>query len=269
MIAVIMSVYRGDRLDWLQQALESVLAQTRDDFLIFLMADGPVHPEVEAYLSALQSPRFQYLRRPENRGLAQTLNELIDLVVPDPRFSYLARMDADDICYPGRFAEQVAYLESHPEVDVLGGWCEEVDEGGRQVFLKKMKEDHDTLKRCIVLRNPFNHPTVMIRRRVFEAGYRYPTRAFLAEDYALWIELVAHGYIFANIPKVLLKFRITGNFFEKRRGVKRAIADVNIKSYAIICLDAYTLTNMAHLLSNFVMRVLPASWLKVLYYKTR
>jgi glycosyltransferase involved in cell wall biosynthesis len=269
MIAVVMSVYRSDRLDWLKEAVESLLVQTCGDFFIFLMADGPVSPEVEAYLAGSDPTRLRYLRRPENRGLAHTLNELIDLILPDPRFRYLARMDADDICYPERFALQVAYLEAHPEVDVLGGWCEEVDEGGRHVFLKKMKEDHETLKRRIVLRNPFNHPTVMVRRRVFEAGYRYPTNAFLAEDYALWIELAARGYTFANIPKPMLKFRISGNFFEKRRGIRRAIADVNIKSYAIICMDAYTVANIAHLLSNFVMRVLPASLLKVLYYKTR
>lgn len=269
MIAVLMSVYKNDRLEYLKQAVDSVLAQTYETFYLYIMADGLVDDDIDIYLKSLDAANIKYLKRSENKGLAHTLNELVDLVLHDTKYNYFARMDADDICFPERFAEQMAFFNSHPKVDVLGGWCEEIDENGKFIFLKKMNEDDENIKLKMVVRNPFNHPTVMIRRKVFEDGYRYSTKAFLAEDYALWVELAANGYVFANIPKPLIKFRISGDFFERRRGIKRAIADINIKSYAIICLDAYTVANVANIFFSFILRMMPAPILKILYYKLR
>lgn len=65
------------------------------------------------------------------------LNDLLDICFKDG-YEYIARMDADDISMQNRFEKQMTYLHAHPEIDVVGGAIEEIDENsdsrGKEIF---------------------------------------------------------------------------------------------------------------------------------------
>ena len=95
-IAVIMSIYRNDRNNFVKLAVDSILNQTYKDFDYYIQYDGPVDAEVDAYLSGLKDERVRIQRRAENKGLAQSLNDLLN-IVKSMGYEFIARMDADDI----------------------------------------------------------------------------------------------------------------------------------------------------------------------------
>ena len=115
-IAVIMSIYRNDRIDFVKLAVESILNQTYKDFDYYIQYDGPVDAEVDAYLSGIKDERVRILRRAENKGLAQSLNDLLNIVMP-MGYEFIARMDADDISEVNRFEKQIEYFESQLEFE--------------------------------------------------------------------------------------------------------------------------------------------------------
>ncbi|HFP9581128.1 TPA: glycosyl transferase, partial [Escherichia coli] len=102
-------------------------------------------------------------------------------------------------------------------IDVIGGYCTEF---GSEFALKvkKVPLEHNDIVNYSALRCPFIHPTVMFRSRVFDSNIRYPVNTYYSEDLALWYILLANGYKFANIPEILLKYRITEDTLFRRKG---------------------------------------------------
>ena len=117
-IAVIMSMYKNDVVDFVKLSVDSILNQTYKNFDFYIQYDGPVCKEVDEYLSSLTDERMKVLRRDVNMGLAQSMNDLLAIVMP-MGYEFIARMDADDISKADRFEKQVKYMEAHPELDVL------------------------------------------------------------------------------------------------------------------------------------------------------
>ena len=78
-IAVIMSIYKNDRLDFVSQAVESILYQTYYNFDFYIQYDGPVKNEIESYFVGLNDNRIKIYKRSENKGLAQSLNDLLNI----------------------------------------------------------------------------------------------------------------------------------------------------------------------------------------------
>ena len=128
-IAVIMSLYRNDTIEYVKLAVESILNQSYSDFDFYIQYDGHIKNDVDLYLSSLSDTRIHIYKRDENKGLAKSLNELLSVVMPLD-YQFIARMDADDISIPDRFEKQVNYLQNHQEVDVVGGAINEIDENG-------------------------------------------------------------------------------------------------------------------------------------------
>ncbi len=220
-IAVIMSLYKNDRLEYVKLAAGSILDQTYKDFDFYIQYDGPIRPEVNAYLSNLTDERVKIQRREENKGLAYSLNELLQIVMPKG-YKYIARMDADDISMPDRFEKQLEYFKEHPEVDMVGGAINEIDVNGEN--RGKVTKYPCCPKECrafFAKRNPVAHPTVMFHRSFFEkTGWEYPADFMRNEDTRLWHEGYKHGCVIANLPDVLLHFRMTDAMFTQRRNGK-------------------------------------------------
>jgi glycosyltransferase involved in cell wall biosynthesis len=169
--AVLMSVYAKDRPAHVTKALESVLRQSHARLDLFLMIDGPIGAELDAAIATFQDERLHVRRSPANRGLAQALNALIDEAL-EGGYEFFARMDADDVAADERIERQTTNLRENPEVDVLGACCVEIDENDNVVFLKRLPTSDEELKRRMLERCLFIHPTVTFRRRVFESGIR-------------------------------------------------------------------------------------------------
>jgi glycosyltransferase involved in cell wall biosynthesis len=253
-VSVIMCVYRADRFGPLRDAVSSVLRQTFTDFVFRIYVDGPVDESVRAYLAALDDPRVRVQFAAANQGLASGLNWLIDESLREG-CDALARMDADDVCDPDRLAKQLAFLARRPDVDVLGAGCLEFDEDTGQEFLKILPPDDGTLKRELVKRTPFVHPTVVFRARVFAGGIRYPLRT--SEDMHLWVDLARYGWTFANLQEPLLRYRVSRDLFRRRSTWDKVMTELRARLRAMNELCMVSPGNVAWTSSYLVLRLLP------------
>lgn len=220
-IAVIMSLYKNDVVQYVKLAVESILGQTYKDFDFFIQYDGAIRREVDEYLSCITDERVKINKRDENKGLAYSLNELLSIVMP-MGYEFIARMDADDISMPNRFERQIAYFEVHSELECLGTWAIEITSNGDEYFKKKMPETNEACLELFRKRDPMIHPTVMFRKSYIEKAGVYALDTFFGEDTMMWAQGFASGCKMGNVPEFLFKFRLDDNFFERRRGWKYA-----------------------------------------------
>ena len=219
-IAVILPVYKNDKVEYLSKAVESLLYQTCKDIHIYIGVDGPVGEDLRNCMDllAMQS-RISIEHYSENRGLACVLNDLLDICFKDG-YEYIARMDADDISMPERLEKQMAYLEAHPEIDVVGGAIEEIDENGDSRNKTIIyPETPEACRAFFAKRNPHAHPAVLFKKSYFDKlnGKKYRPEYRQNQDTMLWYDGMMAGTQHANIPDVVLKFRMTDSLFKKRR----------------------------------------------------
>jgi glycosyltransferase involved in cell wall biosynthesis len=218
-IAITLSVYKKDKVEYLSKAVESLVLQTYINHHIFIGVDGPVCGDIKDYLQLLDNQEaISVIWFKKNRGLSCVMNDLLDICFKEG-YEYIARMDADDISLPDRLEKQMGYLECHPEIDVVGGAIEEIDENGR--LRGKTIVYPETPKKCRLFfakRNPHAHPAVLFRKRYFEkAKCKYRPKYRQNQDTMLWYDGMMAGTLHANIPDVVLQFRMTNAMFKKRR----------------------------------------------------
>jgi hypothetical protein len=202
-ISVAMSVYNGER--FLAAAIESVLAQTFADFEFLILDDGSrdASRAIAAHYAA-RDPRVRVIAR-ENRGLIASLNELLGIA----RAPLVARMDADDVCLPERFARQIAFLSTRPEVGVLGTWTDDIDENDAAYSHDALDHpiDHDQFVAAVDAGAPLLcHPAVMFRRDLVRSLGGYHPAFRHCEDLDLWLRLASVTQM-ANLPERLLRYR--------------------------------------------------------------
>jgi glycosyltransferase involved in cell wall biosynthesis len=219
-LAVIMSVYKNDKLKYVTESVQSILNQTYTKFDYFIVFDGPVSTEIDNYITALKDFRLHLFRIDLNGGLANALNYLIYIILRNPGYAFIARMDADDISYQSRLSVQRNFLLSNPEISCVGCWYQEIDDSGKHFKSVKLPVDHETIKQRYYTRTPFAHPSVMYRRELIEKAGLYPTDNVLMEDNVLWGNALKSGLRFANIPEYLFKFRIDNDFYKRRSGIR-------------------------------------------------
>lgn len=214
-VSCLMAAYLGDDPRLLSEALHSVGLQEGVDLELVLVLDGAVTKDteaaVEAYCSTANHP-VRIIQTEKNNGLAHALNEGLGYC----RGDLVARFDADDVSDPMRLSEQLEFLNSNPNIDVLGTSLTLVNEVGETVREKHYPESHSAIRRSFFLRNPIAHPSVMFRRgKILELG-GYPSFR-KSQDYALWGVCLISGLHFANLPGTLVQMRI-GERFAERRG---------------------------------------------------
>lgn len=198
-VSVIMPAYNAEK--YIGEAIDSILAQTFVDFEFIILNDCSTDRTEEIILSYCD-PRIVYLKNEKNLGVAATLNRGLDLACGE----YIARMDADDISLPERFAKQVAYLDKHGSTAVLGTALELFDENGvissrwSSVDAKQMKVD-------LFFSCGLAHPSVMMRRDVVQSFGGYDVRFEGLEDYHLWCR-ISGRYDVVTLPDLLFRYRV-------------------------------------------------------------
>jgi glycosyltransferase involved in cell wall biosynthesis len=210
LISVCMPVYNAER--YIAQAVESILDQMLGDFEFLILDDGSTDGSLEILRRyADQDPRIRLTSRP-NKGLVPSLNELID----QSRGEFLARMDADDVARPERFAWQVEYLRAHPECVLVGSRVRLVDPEGDPLCDWCTMQEHEAIDSSYLRGERItavSHPSVMMRRDAVLAVGKY--RPFeVIEDIDLFLRLAEYGRI-ANLPEVLLHYRIHASNISK------------------------------------------------------
>jgi glycosyltransferase involved in cell wall biosynthesis len=201
-ISVLMSVYNSAR--YLAEAVDSILNQSFGDFEFLILDDGSQDNSVtilQAY--AAQDPRIRLTLR-ENRGITKSLNELI----AQARGELVARMDADDIALPERFAQQVAFLQQHPEVICLGGALDWIDANSQHIGHCPMPQSDSELQRQMLGGvSLLHHPTAMLRRSALLQVGGYDETMQTSADLDLWLRLGELGEL-ANLPNTVLQYRL-------------------------------------------------------------
>lgn len=196
-VSVLMPIYRTQE-SYLRTAIESILNQTYWDYEFLILDDCP-EDDREDIVKSYNDPRIVYMRNDKNLGITQSRNKLIELAKGD----YLATMDHDDISLPTRFEKQVAYLDTHPTVGVVGCRAETFP---NYIDLYHPETDED-IKAGLTCRCAILHPASMIRKSVLiDNNIRYEERYSPAEDYRLWLRLM-DCTDFYNIQEVLFRYR--------------------------------------------------------------
>lgn len=201
-VSVVMPNYDGAK--YLAEAIASVLAQTFADFELLVLDDGSSDDSL-AIARAFDDPRV-HVHALEHGGLPATLNRGIALA----RGELIARMDSDDIARPHRFARQVAYLDAHPDVIVLGAQVELLYSDGRRAPGEPMPCTPDEVAQVLPELPVLLHPTVFMRTAAVRAVGGYRAAYARAEDCDLWLRISELGPI-ANLPDVVLDFRRHGD----------------------------------------------------------
>lgn len=262
---VAMATYAGDKEIWLEQAIESVLSQSYRGFLFAIVIDGDISDDLKAIIDfhALHDERIMVIKCFENQGLSRAMNFVIDWCISrSPQ--YFFRMDADDISHPDRIQTQIEYLEAHPHIDVLGSALVEINENGREVGSRKLPVGDAKIKRMLPKRCSLNHPTVVLRFRVFEQGFRYHETLLNTQDYFLWTELAHAGFKFNNLTQALLSFRRVDDFY-KRRGLSKSFNEFMARLYAMKLLKRRRLRYLFYAVSVLCLRLMPPFIVKLAY----
>jgi glycosyltransferase involved in cell wall biosynthesis len=229
-VAVLMSVFERDDAALVGRALDSIRQQDYrgGPVRLYLCVDGPLQPATAAVLEQHAGWIHRILRNEVNRGLARSLNRLIDALGDE---AFVFRMDSDDFAHAHRISAQVAALEGRPGVDILGGSIREVAQDGRVLRTVRYPKDMPEIRRFIARRNPLAHPTVCFRRRAIERFGHYP-EVGLNQDWALWFECLALGLTLSNVDEVLVDMTVSQDFF-RRRGAGRALEEFRISCRGI------------------------------------
>ena len=188
----------------LEEAARSVLADAGDDAELVAIDDGSTD-DGAARLRALGDPRVVIVRA-EGEGIAAALATGLAVA----RGARIARMDADDVSLPGRFAAQRALLDADARLAAVGARIEPFPtcgEGmGRYVAWQNALVTAEDHARELFVEAPLCHPSTLLRRAALEAvgGWRATP---WPEDYDLWLRLDAAGWGLAKVPRVLLRWR--------------------------------------------------------------
>lgn len=219
-VSVIMPAYNAEK--YIAEAIDSILGQTFTD-LEFIILNDCSADSTEKIILSYADDRIVYIKNEKNMGVAATLNRGIAIATGE----YIARMDADDISLPERFEKQVAFLDSHPDVAVLGS---AVDMFGAQNQVVRYSESDGRLKVDLLFGSCFAHPSVMMRTEVIRSLGGYDRAYEGMEDYALWCR-VAKNHQLATIQQVLLRYRIhPGQVTQKRFDPNKALRYYNLQA---------------------------------------
>jgi glycosyltransferase involved in cell wall biosynthesis len=204
-VSVLIPSYKPSR-QYARECLAGLEAQTFRDFEVIIIDESD--EETTQFLR--EQPVSFPLRviKPDRRlGLRGSLNFGID----ECRGEFIARHDIDDICYPERLAEQIAFLDANPDVSAVGSWTMKIGAQSQPLGVRQFPVTPADVRKQSGFWNPMCHSALTLRRSFFETYGRYGFRNFETEDYELWFRALSRGAKMASLPKPLIQYRIEEN----------------------------------------------------------
>ena len=235
-VTVLMSIFNG--LEYLPEAMHSILSQSFDDFEFLIINDGSTDP-VGQIFQEFHDSRIIVLNQ-DNIGLTRSLNRGLLLA----RGEYVARMDSDDLSLPGRLEAQVRELECDSRLDLVAGFFDIVDEHGHTIERKELIRDPIYRLWRLQFHNNYGHGSVMFRKKaVLEAG-RYNSDLAYAQDFDLWSRISKRDNT-KVIPQVLYHYRMV------HHGTQTSVSHYDTQLANAIRISNRSLTSCNGLLSDF------------------
>jgi len=199
-VTVLMPAYNAAK--YIGEAITSVLAQSFDDFELLIVNDGSTD-ETAKMVRSFNDPRIVLISQ-ENKGVASALN----LGLAYARAPYIARFDADDICYPNRLKIQYDFITAYPEYSVIGSAADYVDADGHYIFTHHpaghLNEEIQQLKYSVC---PFIHSSVFYNKELVINAGGYNEHAYTFEDHFLWVNILKREKA-CNLSQPLIKVRL-------------------------------------------------------------
>lgn len=203
-ISVLLPVY-NEPLSWIACAIDSMLHQIFQSMELIVIQDEPFREDIEPLIRQYEQQNYhiRFIINSSNMGLAQTLNEGAGYA----RGKYIARMDADDISFPHRLMRQFQFMEQNPDMGLSGCQVVKIDENGSIVGHSNSPLECGLLYKMARFVNVVTHPTIIMRKTLFEklSGYRNLPGG---EDYDLLLRIIDLGIPIANLPDLLLQYRV-------------------------------------------------------------
>lgn len=204
-LTVLLPVFNGEA--YLDQAITSIRQQTFPDFEFLIVDDGSTDRSgAIAAQHASEDPRIRVLANP-GKGLIDGLN----FGIAQASTPLIARMDADDIAMPERFARQAARMAAEPDLLVLGTGSIRIDAAGNRRETVTPPTEMSEIAAALERVNVIAHPTVTMRRAAVQAVGGYRAAYVRGEDYDLWLRLAERGRL-ANLAEPLIEYRIVAGF---------------------------------------------------------
>jgi GT2 family glycosyltransferase len=261
--SLLMSTWAGDDPEQLVEAFtSSVQKQSRPPAEVVLVQDGPVPGPLAAAIDGLVAASpvpVNHLQLPANLGLGPAL----DTGLAACRHDIVARMDADDVSFPERFARQLPLVEQG--ADIVGAGLLEFGASVDDVVGRRTPPvGADQIRRVIRFRDPFNHPTVVYRRDAVTAAGGY-AELDLLEDYLLFTRMVSGGAEPANLAEPLVYYRVGEGAYARRGGRRLLRSELELQRRLL----DLGITTRGEYLRNVVVRggyrLVPESVRKVAY----
>lgn len=210
-IAVLIPSYNSEKT--IGKTIESLNANTEPHDIVIV--DDGSRRSLRDYVTA--QPNLTILRISKNAGITAALNYGLRYI-QDRGYDYVARLDADDTATKNRLTLQVAYMDQHPDVVLLGSSGEVVSEAGKTLYYLNHPTDHETIATRLFYNSCFFHPTFMIRTSALRSFGLYDERYPNAEDYELVRRFAVQAKV-ANLPDYLIRYTVStgGQSVKKRR----------------------------------------------------
>lgn len=218
-ITVLMPAYNVEK--YIKKTIESVLMQTYENFELIIVDDGS-NDNTVSIIKSINDPRITLILNERNMGLPYTRNKLLNLA----NGSYIALMDADDLCHKKRFEEQIKYLKNNPDIDIVG--TRYITFGKKILKVNSVETNPNKMKYRLIFFNSLLNSSVMIRREFLTNNkIKYRDDFKVVQDYAFWIDCSKYGEI-SNINKVLLKYRTGHDNITKKSKKDNSILRSNL-----------------------------------------
>jgi Glycosyl transferase family 2 len=247
-LSLLLPVWHRDRPDFLTAAFRStVVDQTRRPDHVVVVRDGPVDPALARAISELAATSpvpVDVLELERNVGLGPALDAGLEAC----KYDVVARMDADDISLPHRFAVQLPLVEAG--ADLVGAGLLEFGDGADDVVGRRIPPTGpDDIRARARFADPFNHPTVVYRRPCVQAVGGYGEFA-LMEDYLLWAKMILAGAQVANVAEPLVLYRVGAGAYRRRGGLAQLRTELGLQRR----LRALGFTSRRQFLRNVAVR---------------
>ena len=197
-VSVLMSAFNAEAR--LRASLASIESQTYPIAEIVLVDDGSTDGTNELMQDfKRRAPNVTILRNPRNLGIPRAHNRGIEAAQGD----WLARLDADDEWHPEKTARQMAYLDAHPEIGLIGSWSISHNQITGEQRLVRKPEHHEAIVNAIWRACPFTHSSIIARRDVLVNSGGYDPDCLTSQDYELFFRLLFQTRAY-NLPTPLV-----------------------------------------------------------------